>query len=372
MSKNTDSTFESVLSEAVQLAQSEVSNLASRNSIRWNKGIAANQAIDLAKQLPKDTFKGSPQKYVRERMVDGLTQAGHAGADKMLSANELSITTGAAKAWLDLRGVETPYGKDGALVADIAIDKAYALRGIKGYEGASDALLDFAGNYDEATCKNLRKLTKEANIKGEAVAVLISDIEKLANSTKLSVSHLIKDRLSEYADDDAIASMRVDKALLEGDWNDLRTHMGAIDQFLGYAVEEATGMTTNTRALERVISYFLPRDFGYNALLQLMIENGEMTKGQAETFLRGLADDGDTDDFTGDEEVEKTLAEIDAEYIPSDLPDDPLVEEIKAATADLEPIADDLEPIANDDDDDFDFDDDPVYDGDAEDSKPWE
>lgn len=391
MSDKDTQAFEGALDKAVQLAQSEVTNLASRNSLRWNKGINANRAIELAKQLPKGTFKGSPQKYVRERMVSGLTELGYAGADKMLSANELSITTGAAKAWLDVRGLETPYGPDGALVADIAIDKAYALKSIKQYEEASDTLLTFADNYEESACKNLRKLAKVQGLKGKAVAELIDEIEKLAYSTSVSVSEIIKDRLGEFAEEESMANMRVDKALLEGDWDDLRTHMGAIDQFLGYATEETTGMTTNTRALERVISYFVPRDFGYNAIIQLMIENGEMTQAQAESFMRGLEDDADAEDFADPEDPVTTEApeygEDDDDLMPYEednepadaeaieYGEDPLIEELNEATKDLvlpdtrlqeEIDAEEAEV------DDFEFDDDPVYDDDAEDSRPWE
>lgn len=357
--------FASVLNEAVQHAKSEGANIGSRNSIRWNKGIAANRAIELAKQLPKGTFKGSPQKFVREQMIDAL--AGSGIAVKVFSANELSITAGAANAWLDLRGAATSYGKDGALVVDIAVDKAYALKGIKKYEDARDALLVFADTYDELACKNLRKLANETGTAGAEVTELINAIEKQSSSTNEPVGEIIKSRLLELADLPEMVSMKIDAALHDGDWTDVRRHMGAIDQFLGYAVEDGTGFTTNTRTLERVISWFVPREYGYASLINLFVENGEMTKGQAEAFMRGIdSEEGEGDFIEGEDELVEELAALTKGM---EKLDSRLQEEIDEAQQSLEVHADESEE--DEDEEEFDFDDDPVFDDDDE-TRPWE
>lgn len=365
--------FSNAVHAAVEAAKSEHGNLGSRNAIRWAKGVAANKAIELAKSLPAGTFTGSPQKFVREKILNALENTGANVRNAVVSATELSITAGAAKAWLDARGLETPYG-DGALVADIAIDKAYALRSVKEYEDAADALLTFADANDELTCKNLRKLTKVTNTKGKAVAQLIDDLSKLAAETSVPVSEVIKNKLAELSDEASVSTMRIDSALYEGDWADIRSHMGAIDQFLGFATEEKTGWTTNTRALERVISWFLPREYGFESLLNLFVENGEMTQAEAEAFKRRQLVDESLEaefaadaepDFDDEDEVEVEAAAKVKPSEPREYPSfDPVLDDL--AQSDL-PVIDTR--LQSEMDDEFDFDDDPVYD---DGPLPWE
>lgn len=366
--------FNNTLSEAVKFAQSEVTNLGSRNSIRWNKGITANKAIELAKGLPKGTFTGSPQKFVRERMLEELRKNGHTQAADVLSANELSITTGAARAWLDVRGAETTFGDDNELVVNIAIDKAYALRSIKRYEEASTALLTFASTHDEAACKNLRKLAKLTNAAGENVSELINEVQEAAAASGASVNDVLKARINEIEPEPEFATIKVDAALHDGDWTELRAHMGLIDQFMGFAVEETSGLTTNTRALERVISWFVPREYGFASILNLMVENGEMTQAQAEAFTRSrseieddVAKHPDGWDPNGNESSDELLEALEEENAELNLPepDTRLLEDIKAEEEAEKFIRESTMS------DDFDFDDDPVYEDDAE-PLPWD
>lgn len=313
--------FSHVLDLVAAAAHDEGQVGYARNDHRWRKGLAINEAVILAGDLPKGSFTGSAVKFAVNEVVETLKANGDEGAADRLAPAEVSIVRGAAQAWLGTAGLDTTL-KNGLRVADIAINKAHAVSNLPDRFEIRDLILPFVHEHPETVARQIARISKTQKFRSaKQVEELVNTVTAQAKKAKVPVTKVLAGIIRELKGEKLFENIGVDKEFFDGDWAALRSHATDLETFLGFPVDDKTGLISNTKLLERMMQYFAPREQGYEGLIQAYIDAGELTPEQAESFRAVMAENADADDYVEPEFADGTQPEVEPEPIGVDLGD---------------------------------------------------
>lgn len=307
-----------------------------KNAARYAKGMHLDKLETLGERLknagdPDFKRRGAVLTYARDALRNALARPGVVDPRDRLSPQEVTYTRKVYQTYLKYQDglagtfeyIETIDPQTGdPLVADsgnpyvfpvtsIALQKLYMLAPFY-LDQFRDKILSFAHRNTEKVVAASAKLmdATKGNI-AEVIDAVNAAQAASAGEDDYSAEDAALDHVAVERGEtppSSVKSIKVDAGWYQGDWTDIKRVATAIAVRFGLPCDDK-GEMGNTFLLERLLSVFVPREYGASNIVQILVDTETIDKKQAETFLREYANVegptlvGDADETEGEEDA---------------------------------------------------------------------
>lgn len=308
-----------------------------KNAARYAKGMHLDRLEALGERLkqagdPEFRKRGAVLSYARNALQEATSRPGIVDTRDRLSPQEVTYTRKVFQTFLKYQGgldgtfeyIETIDPQTGdPLVSDsgkpyafpvttIALQKLYMLAPFY-LDQFRDKILSFAHRNTEKVVGAAAKLM---DAKRGNVAEVIDAVNAAQAAAAGEDDYSAEDAALDYAATErgeappsTVKSIKVDAGWYKGDWTDIKRVATTIAVRFGLPLDDK-GEVGNTFLLERLLSVFVPREFGASNIVQILVDTETIDKEQAKTFMREYANAegqelvGEPDESEGEENGE--------------------------------------------------------------------
>lgn len=308
-----------------------------KNVARYAKGMHLDRLEALGERLkqagdPEFKKRGAVLAFARNALREATAHPGVVDTRDRLSPQEVTYTRKVYQTFLKYQDglagtfqyIETIDPETGdPLVADsgnpyvfpvtsIALQKLYMLAPFY-LDQYRDKILSFAHRNTEKVVGAAAKLmdAKRGNV-AEVIDAVNAAQAAAAGEDDYSAEDAALDHVATERGEtppSTVKSIKVDAGFYQGDWTDIKRVATTIAVRFGLPLDDK-GEMGNTFLLERLLSVFVPREYGASNIVQILVDTETIDKKQAETFMREYANVegqelvGESDEPEGEENGE--------------------------------------------------------------------